>query len=83
MFSGRVQGVGFRYQTHEIARRHPVTGHVQNQPDGTVLLVIEGDPSALENMIKDVCNTMAGHIHSHSVTERPATSEYREFTIRR
>ena len=39
---GRVQGVGFRYTAHNIARRHDVTGYVKNLTDGRVELVMEG-----------------------------------------
>ncbi|HBZ7487226.1 TPA: acylphosphatase, partial [Klebsiella pneumoniae] len=33
---GRVQGVGFRYQTFYWAKRHNVTGFVRNRQDGSV-----------------------------------------------
>ncbi|MEE3179555.1 MAG: acylphosphatase [Verrucomicrobiota bacterium] len=36
IFSGRVQGVGFRYTTREIATGFDVVGAVRNLPDGTV-----------------------------------------------
>src|SRR5882757_5443424 len=42
-YTGHVQGVGFRYTTHSIARNHEVTGYVRNLPDGRVELVAEGD----------------------------------------
>ena len=44
IFHGRVQGVGFRYTTHRIARGFPVTGFVRNLTDGTVELVACGTP---------------------------------------
>lgn len=34
--SGRVQGVGFRYHTEKVARRHQVAGWVRNLPSGEV-----------------------------------------------
>jgi Acylphosphatases len=42
LFEGNVQGVGFRFTTLNVARRHPVTGYVRNEPDGSVRLVAEG-----------------------------------------
>ena len=45
-YSGRVQGVGFRYQTHRVAAGFEVTGTVRNLPNGRVELVAEGDKIA-------------------------------------
>lgn len=41
-YSGRVQGVGFRFATAQLARGFDVTGTVHNCPDGRVELVAEG-----------------------------------------
>jgi acylphosphatase len=41
--TGRVQGVGFRYFTEAAARAEGLSGWVQNQPDGAVEVVVEGD----------------------------------------
>ena len=42
IFSGRVQGVGFRFVTHRIAQRYDITGQVKNLPDGSVEVVCTG-----------------------------------------
>ncbi len=42
IFSGRVQGVGFRWRTWQYARQHQLVGWIQNQADGTVMLELEG-----------------------------------------
>nr|WP_225903312.1 acylphosphatase [Morganella morganii] len=47
---GRVQGVGFRYQTFYWAKRHNVTGFVRNRQDGSVEIEAYGDESVLEAM---------------------------------
>ncbi len=41
-FSGRVQGVGFRYKVLQIAREFDVAGYVQNLADGRVRMEAEG-----------------------------------------
>jgi len=41
-FEGRVQGVGFRYQTLRVAQEFEVSGYVQNLADGRVCLEAEG-----------------------------------------
>jgi acylphosphatase len=45
--SGRVQGVGFRYFTQDVALREGVTGWVRNLPDGRVEAHVEGDVEAV------------------------------------
>ena len=44
---GRVQGVGFRYFTQDVALREGVTGWVRNLPDGRVEVHVEGDTEAV------------------------------------
>jgi acylphosphatase len=47
-YSGRVQGVGFRYTTKTVATGFEVTGTVRNLPDGRVELIAEGARTELE-----------------------------------
>ena len=42
-FSGRVQGVGFRYHTLQVAKQFDVSGYVRNLSDGRVQLETEGE----------------------------------------
>ncbi|ARA93036.1 MAG: Acylphosphatase domain-containing protein [Bacteroidetes bacterium] len=51
---GRVQGVGFRAYTARQARALGLTGWVRNEPDGTVQVVAEGDPSVLAAFVEAV-----------------------------
>ena len=44
---GRVQGVGFRYWTVQVAREFGITGWVRNCPDYSVEIFAEGDGTAL------------------------------------
>jgi acylphosphatase len=45
---GRVQGVAFRWHARTVASGLGVTGWVRNEPDGSVRIVAEGEPDALE-----------------------------------
>ena len=47
VISGRVQGVGFRYFTKDVAEREGVTGWVRNLPDGRVEALVEGEADAV------------------------------------
>lgn len=82
-FSGRVQGVGFRYTTLGVAARHPVTGYVRNLPDGRVLVVAEGRPLALDRLQREIEAAMRGLVESCHVVRLPATGEFACFEIRR
>lgn len=87
-FAGRVQGVGFRYRTMEIARRHDVSGIVENLSDGRVRLIAEGAPEALDAFLTELGRQMAANIHQRQLHEDPATGEFGQpgidpLTIRR
>ena len=49
--SGRVQGVAFRWEAQHEAQRIGVTGWVRNEPDGSVLAHVEGEPDAVNDMV--------------------------------
>ena len=51
VFSGRVQGVGFRAHVEDLAARTVVGGWVRNRRDGTVEAVFAGDVNAVEDTI--------------------------------
>ena len=42
VFHGRVQGVGFRFTAKHLANSLGLTGWVQNEYDGTVLMEVQG-----------------------------------------
>jgi acylphosphatase len=48
LYSGRVQGVGFRYTVKQLAAGFELSGTVRNLPDGRVELVTEGDVAELK-----------------------------------
>jgi acylphosphatase len=47
VITGRVQGVGFRWYTHDAAAREGIHGWVRNLADGSVEVVAEGEAEAL------------------------------------
>ena len=54
LFFGRVQGVGFRYHAMYGARNHGLTGWVENLPDGSVEMEVQGPAAAIDRMILDI-----------------------------
>jgi acylphosphatase len=81
-FSGRVQGVGFRYTARSVALRFDVTGYVRNQHDGSVELVAEGRPDQLDGFLRLLRNEMGRHIRDERCDVQPATGEFTAFEIR-
>ncbi len=49
---GRVQGVGFRYFTLQVAREHSIKGWVRNTKDNTVVIHCEGNRENIEAFTK-------------------------------
>lgn len=83
LYSGRVQGVGFRYTARSIAGRYDVAGYVRNLPDGRVELVAEGEPRELDDFLREVRDCFSGHIRDVKCdVQPPAAGEFRGFEIR-
>jgi acylphosphatase len=49
---GRVQGVGFRYSLAQAAWSRGVAGWAGNRADGTLEAVFEGEPEAVESLVR-------------------------------
>ena len=82
LYSGHVQGVGFRYTAKAVASGYEVTGVVRNLPDGRVELVAEGARSELEAFRHGVREAgLDGFIRDEAVTWGEARGGYRGFEI--
>lgn len=51
-FSGRVQGVGFRYTAQYTAQAFGLTGWVFNDDDGSVLMELQGNPDSIKKAVE-------------------------------
>ncbi len=76
LFSGDVQGVGFRATTCRLAAGRPLTGYVRNLPDGRVELVTEGEPAFIDALIRDLHDHFGDMIDESASTTEPATGEF-------
>lgn len=81
-FSGRVQGVGFRYQTVQVAKEFDVSGWVMNLSDGRVQLEAEGRAGEVKDFIATLHERMEGHIRKAEQTTETRAPQYSGFTIR-
>jgi acylphosphatase len=81
-YSGRVQGVGFRYTIKTVAAGFEATGTVRNLPDGRVELVAEGPRAELEAFRQAIRDAGLEHfIRNEDASWSEATGEFRGFEI--
>jgi len=81
-YSGRVQGVGFRYTTQGIAAMFPIAGYVRNLPDGRVQLVVEGTTQIVAEFLRAIDEELGRYIVRTEQQSLPATGELTAFRIR-
>jgi acylphosphatase len=79
---GRVQGVWFRDSVRRTATERGVSGWAANQPDGSVEVVIEGEPDAVR-AVAAYCRQGPRHAQVDRVDEQQTPAEgLRGFEIR-
>ena len=79
---GRVQGVFFRDSVRRTAIEHGVNGWAENLPDGSVEVVLEGPPDAVQ-AVAAFCRQGPPHARVDHVDERQEPVEgLRGFEIR-
>ena len=80
-YSGKVQGIGFRYTVQDIASQQKVCGWVKNLSDLNVEVAAEAEEDTLNNFLKLVNQHFSHYISDVSVEWLPARGEYRDFQI--
>lgn len=70
-YTGRVQGVGFRFTVADLARGLRVAGYVQNLDDGRVRLDVQGESDQVDALIDAIGQRMAGYIRAQDATDYP------------
>jgi len=81
-FSGRVQGVGFRFTVIEIARNLQVTGWVKNLKDSRVELVAEAKEESLHKFLSQINEYFSLYIRDTRINWQQATGEFSDFTVK-
>ena len=81
--SGRVQGVFFRSETQDEARRHGIAGWVRNLADGRVEAVFEGEKDKVEALVEFCRRGPPGaRVSKVDVTWEDYTGQFRSFAMR-
>lgn len=81
-FSGRVQGVGFRFTTMEIAREFDVAGWVRNLVDGRVQVEAEGRKAEVDAFIAAIEERMHGYVRKVERSGEMRTPQFQGFEIK-
>lgn len=81
IYSGRVQGVGFRWTCRSIAKHHAVVGTVRNLVDGTVELFADGESQAVADLLDEIASAMAHNIQSIEAKAVTAEVPFEGFRI--
>ena len=74
-FSGRVQGVGFRFRASWAAKRLGLTGWVSNLPDGRVEMEVQGEEKNIQKFLEDLQGQRFISINDMEMTEIPCGPE--------
>jgi acylphosphatase len=80
-FTGRVQGVGFRFTARRAASRRQLTGYVRNMPNGSVEMLAQGRPEDVDDCIQDIKEYFLGYIREAKIAEIPPDPKYTDFNI--
>ena len=81
-YSGRVQGVGFRYTAERIALELKLVGWVKNLPDNRVEIVCEGHKEKVELFLTEIRRSPLGAtIQKVDCRWEEPTREFKDFCI--
>ena len=83
LYFGRVQGVGFRWNVTEIVKSFQLTGLVQNLPNGSVEVVLEGTDSEIKKARVLIDRKMKGYWTSKEVESREGEPHFSNFSLER
>jgi acylphosphatase len=81
VFSGRVQGVGFRFTALNVANRYHLTGYVRNLPKGAVEMLAQGNEDLINNCISDIQDSFAGCVMEVNVEDAAVDPKLKDFKI--
>ncbi|HUS74195.1 MAG TPA: acylphosphatase [Sedimentisphaerales bacterium] len=81
IFTGRVQGVGFRFTAFRIANRYKLTGFVRNSPGGTVEMLAQGLSEDIDDCIREIKESFSGYVRETKIEEIPLDTQYLDFKI--
>lgn len=80
-YSGRVQGVGFRFTTERVALELGLMGWVRNLPNGQVEIICEGSEEKIESFLESIRQTLGPYIRKTVCDWESPTHEFKDFSV--
>ncbi|MFH1767646.1 MAG: acylphosphatase [Candidatus Omnitrophota bacterium] len=80
-FTGRVQGVGFRFTARFLAQRYAIKGWVRNLPDGRVELLAQSQTKKVIQFLDNLRGDFKGYITNEETQWRKADNDLDEFRV--
>ncbi|MFH2144709.1 MAG: acylphosphatase [Candidatus Omnitrophota bacterium] len=81
-YTGRVQGVGFRYTVQRICAKYALAGWTRNLPDKRVEVLIQGLEEDIQAFVAELDEAMSGYIRGKQLYWQEKKEEFRDFQIR-
>lgn len=81
-FTGRVQGVGFRWTATRAASLFGLTGWVYNAWDGSVEMEVQGDEQSIDQMIAAIGRGRFIEIDNIEKDKIPVVEDERDFNVK-
>jgi acylphosphatase len=69
IYTGRVQGIGFRYTAHRLAHGRPIAGTVRNCSDGSVELFVQGEAADVQAFLMALSRQMEDFIAEQTIRD--------------
>jgi acylphosphatase len=80
IYSGKVQGVGFRWKVLQISKKYAVSGYVQNLNNGKVELLVEGKDSQVGKMVEEVGTELRNYWYSLERETKLGEPHFKDFS---
>jgi acylphosphatase len=81
IFSGTVQGVGFRFTVQKYALVLGLKGWVKNLSNGSVEALIDGPKQSIEELCRNIEDDFQGHIQDRNIQFIPVEEKFENFRI--
>lgn len=83
VITGKVQQVAYRVFAQDAASELSLVGYTENQPDGSVLVVAQGDRELLKEFVEYLHEgSLMAKVESVSVDWKTAKTLYDDFSIK-